>query len=127
MNCATGTPPITSVPPTVPGTFPDGVCNFENGFCAWKNINEPQTPNSDWTLGQGYTGGSGFLGRTGPSFDYSTQIPSPGVCPTSNFDSDFGYFVQDTTDNFNWQRQRGSTPSTFTGPNFDCNTGTATG
>ena len=52
---------------------------------------------------------------------------APGLCSTSNFDEDLGYFVQDTSDDFNWQRRRSSTPSTLTGPDVDCNTGSSTG
>jgi hypothetical protein len=125
-GCVTGTPPVTVPPPTIPGTFPDGQCNFEVGFCNWQNVIEQVTPNTDWIRGSGYNGVG--IQRTGPSSDHSTMIPDPGVCPTTDFEQvGWGYFEQDTHDAFNWQRQTGRTPSYNTGPSTDCSTGSGTG
>ena len=100
FRCA-APPPVTSPPPTVPGTFPgtaimrmrfefgsissalmslrvDGLCNFEDDLCLWSNIQVSQRLNSNWTLGSGYNGGTGFFSTTGPSFD-TNQIP--GMSP----------------------------------------------
>ena len=43
-----------------------------------------------------------------------TQITLPY---TESFEDGLGDFTQDTADDFNWTRNSGATPSSFTGPN----------
>eukprot|EP00795_Rhopilema_esculentum_P012712 gene12712-3431_t len=67
-----------------------------------------------------------FEGVRGTSFSGDIALDdldvSPGVCPTpTECDWEHGLcgFTQDSTDDFDWTRQKGSTPSIGTGPSVD--------
>lgn len=44
-----------------------------------------------------------------------------------DFQKDFCSFIQDTTDNLNWTRNKGSTPTPGTGPQVDHTLGSRAG
>lgn len=50
-----------------------------------------------------------------------------GLCTTCDFDSDKCGFTDEDTDDFDWARHSGSTPSFNTGPTTDHTTGTNLG
>ena len=51
-------------------------------------------------------------------------MPSLIVC---DFQKDMCGFIQDTSDNFNWTRNKGSTPTSGTGPILDHTLGSRLG
>ena len=53
-----------------------------------------------------------------------TSMPSLIVC---DFQKDMCGFIQDTSDNFNWTRNKGSTPTSGTGPILDHTLGSRLG
>ncbi|XP_029473208.1 IgGFc-binding protein-like [Rhinatrema bivittatum] len=56
--------------------------------------------------------------------DWKKDTICGGSCPLQcSFDDDFCHWTQSNTDNFDWKRHKGATPSSLTGPSFDHTSG----
>ncbi|WAR02785.1 MLRP2-like protein [Mya arenaria] len=120
-----------------PGTKPLNVaCNFDSDFCQWSNALSDQF---DWTRKSGSTVSSGtgptVVGYKGNGYTGDIAIDDvemiSGACPPAGFCG----FEQDTCqwsnvltgDDFDWQRDKGGTPSATTGPRVDHTQGSSQG
>lgn len=72
-----------------------------------------------------YMGGKSLPNIPAPVDTYSPFFFSANVGLNCNFELNLCTWKQDTTDQFDWRRQLGSTASSSTGPSVDHTTGTS--